>query len=132
MADEEVLFDSGRVRVTTHRATLFGTMFPIAALTSVRTIAKTDSPVLVVFGTLVVCLALLFGGLGWMGSNPSQAGWSLAIGLAGLVVLLLGGRTNHMVIVSTAGGDRNALVTRNQSFAYPVRQAIETAIVRRG
>jgi hypothetical protein len=145
--EETVLLDERNVRITTAKAQMNGTTYPMAGITSVRTRRESPSmflPMLLMLGGL----CLLFGAFitgSWAflsfqegALDPRPVGMCLVGGGLGLGLMMLGAQTSrgakgrHFVVLGTAGGDRQALSTYDHGFAVAVRQAIEDAITRRG
>lgn len=148
MVEEQVLLGEPArgVRITTAKAQLMGTTYPMAGITSVRTRRVAPSPVApILFGgaaLFALCVALLMGAVA-MPDEQGPLNPQLMMGAVGLGVggLLLGGvaanaassgKVRHVVILGTAGGDRQGLSTYDHQFADAVRGAIEEAITRRG
>lgn len=144
MAEEEVLFEQDRVRITTAKAQIHGTTYPMSGLTSVRTVKRVPATGGTFLLGMVGAVCLFFGllSLPMMGDPQTQgsgviclvtAGGSGAL-ILGMAVLshLTRGPVRWAVLLGTAGGDRQALVTADEDFADAVRQAIEDAITRRG
>lgn len=147
MALEEVLFEQGHARVTTTKVQIGGTTYPLNGITSVRTLKRADSPLmgilLLVFGASMLVMAAMCG-LPMLSPDATQDAATAAapffffFGGGGAIVLLIGITTmrglgtRYAVVLGTAGGDRQALVTRDGDFAAEVRDAIEQAITRRG
>lgn len=141
---EELLFEGDGVRITSTRATIYSTTYPINGITSVRVARKSPSigvPVIVMTcGSFLGFLVLCFGT-----SMVSQTGQSPGV-MSALVVpgsIVLGswalglwmisrGKGTYNVVLGTAGGDRRALGTKDKWFAEDVKDAIERAVIQRG
>lgn len=138
MAAEEVLFQQGHARVTTTKVQIGGTTYPLSGITSVSTKELRETPLpqlgLLFGGTAFLLLALLIL------SNDAVPDKILAnlFGAAGVATMAIGLiwlrslGARYAVVLGTAGSERAALVTRDQTFATAVRDAVEQAITRRG
>lgn len=138
MKQDEVIYAYGGVRVTTAKVEIKGTTYPVNGITSVGTRvvkgAASHGPLLAICG---IC-GLLFGGSLLVMSNTAPGlfwfgGMAIAAGVFLLVLASQSapGRDRTAVILGTAGGDRQALVT-DEDAALSLKSAIETAIERRG
>lgn len=149
MADEVILEDRG-VRITTTKALIGRTTYPVNGITSVGDAVERPTltmPLVVGLGSLV------FGGLGalelfvaLLPPPPGQLVESATAMLIGgpLLMLLaticlglavrmwLTSAPRYFVVIGTAGGERRALGTPDREFAEQVRAAVEEAISRRG
>lgn len=147
MADEEVLLERDRVKITTTKAQIYGTTYPMNGITSVRTASKTDSPlgavILLVLGLGAIFVALSMAGVAFneealQETRELARAIALPAGGIGIICAIMGVvgfrqiGTRYLVLLGTAGGDRQALSTRDRGFADEVRQALEDAITRRG
>jgi hypothetical protein len=146
MAEEQVLLEDRGVRITTAKAQMHGTTYPMGGITSVRTRRVAPSPggpILFGGGGLAVLMgALLVGAVALPDEqsplNPQMMGFAVVLGLGGLALLAVAAnaassaKARHVVVLGTAGGDRQGLSTYDQDFADSVRSAIEEAITRRG
>jgi len=144
-----VLLEEPGVRVTTTRVTLGDATYPVAGLTSIRLEQEGAGGlpfVLCAVGvvTLLFAGALTFVAFGFgmapeanLGAVIGTAIFAVGLGLFGLLILgwaaaAARAETPYLVILGTAGGDRQGLKTSDRARADRVRAAIEEAVTRRG
>jgi hypothetical protein len=147
---EEIIFSQGEILVTRARFVVSGQTYPIAGITSVRIGTKpashTGSGLVMICGMLLF-LASLFAAV----VNPIRSayqqptlspsliwgpGWGPKI-LGALFVV--GGifwwcfeKPRYLVIVGTAGGDRQAYMSPSRPQIERIIDALNSAIVSRG
>lgn len=135
MAEEEVLFEQRMVSITTHRATLNGTMYPITGITAVRNVTIPGSVMGNLFGMALVMLGLPTGMMVFVvepiGTILTFAAIAVFLVVAGVALAIRRPRTTYVVVLSTAGQNVHAFKTADQVLAREVREHIERAIVRR-
>jgi hypothetical protein len=120
--------DNSGVRVTSARVIIFNKTYSLANISSVSVFTQpAKRGGLIVFG-----LALgLFGVAGLSGKNSGCAIASLlAAGLAIAIAFMM--NDSHFVRITAAGGETNALESKNRQYIQTVVDAINEAIVQRG
>ena len=137
---QQLLFESGDIRITSTVAQFGGTSYQIATIGSVGIAQhRTRRPVTVaifILGALVLAGSLLSQHFEMMatgtGSRSGQltiSGIVIMVG-AGLLQLVWPGR-RYLLIFKTAGGDIAALKSRKKDLVVRVKQAIEQAFIAR-
>lgn len=148
---EEVIFEDRRgAKVTNTRVMLHGTTYPVNGITSVRAVtippANGCAAMLVLVGIgVVLCGALFTVAGGMVLSNAEAREGGFVVLIVGISVLVIGvivavaafysfnaTKATYAVVIGTAGGDRRGLITSDRAFASAVREAIDTAVTRRG
>ena len=137
MGDEATLHESAHAVVTTARAMIGGTTYPVSGITAVS--------LAVIPANRNAGLALALGGLITAGccglpniTRFEEYPIAVFLGLLGLLVMPLGfvaagtATAKYAVVLGTAGGERRALVTNQKSVAHDIVVALNEAIVRRG
>lgn len=115
---EEILYESGVVKITPARVVSGGATYAVANISSVK--AENDSGVryggiaVVVLGSLVALSAIYVG---------------LAAVAIGIVLIIFGKRTN--IIITTNATEQHAFSSRDEKAALAVASAINLAIMKR-
>lgn len=139
MADEVELLNYECAHVTSVKAVLDGTAYPIGGITSVRMVKQTQS----LFVPLVMGLngTTFLYCAGLVALDPRSDGvpslWGFLFGLGGLGMLAIGGAVlsrgaDFVVLIAGAGREVSALRTTNRVMATCVRDALDAAITNRG
>ncbi len=132
--EEKTLLQESGVTITTARAVLGATTYPIAQITSVSTTALPASKAPAVLAALLG-LCCILPGIGMTNAQGERADpvW-LGIGavlVAIAVVLWVATKDRFAVVLSTAGLQANAVVSRDKSHVARVAVALNEAIVQR-
>lgn len=137
---EETIIDRGDVKITTKRAIIRGTTYPIASLSAVRVDAIPPSVGILFFfgaGAAVFATALIAGALN-SASGLADLNWALLIGgvlLAGLTFLcwwvFFTAKPSYVVRLHTAGLQSDALLSPTRELPDAICAALNDAIVRR-
>jgi hypothetical protein len=123
---EEVIFQQGSVSVTKTLVRIGNKSYPVNGIVSVfvRNVG------VVWWAAIVGAIAILIGISNAGGGQGSQ---NFIVGLViggGLIVYAL--TRPSVLVLKTAGGDVDALVTRDKAFLNDVKGAIEEAVSKRG
>ena len=138
---EETLLEERGVTITTKRAEIWGTTYPISGVTSVginRVAPSAAFPlILMVSGVLGFFLTSCISLVALGDTDPSAfevllvpvlisgSMWGLAFWL------LSRGKPTYSVMIGTSGGDRQALSTPDMLLAEDIKEALEKAIIQR-
>jgi hypothetical protein len=134
---ETVILERDGVTITTKRAVIQGTTYPIASLSAVS-LAKVPAPV----GCMVItALGFGVGGLvmtaaGVAGGTDASMGFTV-FGLTMLVAMILvavmirRARGTYVVRLHTAGLQTDALKSNDADLANAINSALNEAIIRR-
>jgi hypothetical protein len=137
---QQLLFESGDIRITATVAQFGGTSYQIANIGSVGiTHQRTRRPVTVaifILGALVLAGSLLSQhfemtatGAAWRSGQLTISGIVIMLG-AVLLQLVWPGR-RYLLIFKTSSGDIQALKSRKKDLVVRVKQAIEQAFIAR-
>jgi predicted small integral membrane protein len=125
---EQVFFAEGNVQVSRSRIVIDNQTYPISGVTSVRTetlAVDRQQSFICIFAGIVIPFGLWeFVGI-----------IALLLGIAVLVVgvwLWQQAKPKYQLFVGTAGGDRLALSSHDESFVQRVAGAINNALIARG
>jgi len=129
MSQETVFYQDDQVRVTNSRAVLKGKTYAMANITSVSHVDASASLVWPVIIFLIGLVVFLFALMGDGTTCTLVVGIAMCVGVVGWFVFL---RTRYAVVIGSASGETQALVSRDKSYTAKVAAAINEAIVRRG
>jgi len=123
---EEVIFQQGSVIVTKTLVRIGNKSYPVNGIVSVfvRNVG------IVWWAAIVGAVAVLIGLANSSGASGTQ---NMVAGLViggGLIVYAL--TRPSVLVLKTAGGDVDALVTRDKAFLNDIKTAIEEAVAKRG
>ena len=132
---EEILYEGDGAQVTTARAVIHGTTYPIANISSVR-VQRVPRPILgVLFWLFITANAATTGMCLSGGDSEAMLGGAVCMGLLPALIaagLFFGDGPKHTVILATAGGESKAYASRHREKALAVEAALNDAIIRRG
>ncbi|APR87772.1 Hypothetical protein A7982_13121 [Minicystis rosea] len=125
-SQETTYFSDDRVTITSTRAMFDGTMYPLRNITSVRawTVKKRVLP-------LVLGILFCFFALPMFGAGVGLGGTVLLLGI-GLICLHVFSRDWHYVRIGTAGGETDAVASKDGAYISLVVFKLNDAIVNRG
>jgi hypothetical protein len=153
MSTEEAVFHQDEeVLITNTRAVLRQDTYSMANITSVRARVKPANPlpgiVIAAVGLLptACCGCSTLGILPMVGSGELEdigaglmtGGASLAGAIFGLLIvaggvaLAVAAKPSHIVVIGTAGGEKDALSSKDSDYVTRVVRALNEAIVHRG
>lgn len=120
--EEKTFFQHDGVHVTNSRFVVDGQTYAMSNITSVK--AWVNKP-----SRLIPILLIVFGVLPIIGG--SKAYGALILAVAGVIWFLLQ-KTYYHVQLHTAGGETNALKSKQKEYVEKVVGAINEAIIHRG
>lgn len=127
---EHVFHQDEGVYISSSRAVVFGTTYALANITSVRswTVDKAVLPL------LLAILFTLFGGWLVVASSTTNAlGYmSLAVGVLCAVYYFVVSKKMYHVKIGTAGGEVDALRSKDANYTNQIVAAMNNAIIHRG
>ena len=123
---ERTFYEDATVKVTNMRFIVGEQTYVMRNITSVkpyRIAASTIIPFLIILGAVV-----------FLGIGASNRGDSGSIALGGImlvlgIVILLGLKTKHFVMLTTAGGEVRALESTNKDYIAEIVEALNSAII---
>lgn len=123
---ETIYFNDKRVMITSTRAMFDGTTYPLPNITSVRawTVKKRLLP-------LVLGIIVCFFALPTFGAGAGLGGTVLLLGI-GLICLYVFSHDRHCVRIGTAGGETDAVKSKDEAYISLVVLKLNEAIVNRG
>ncbi|MCA9689941.1 MAG: hypothetical protein KC636_10055 [Myxococcales bacterium] len=127
---EEVLYESGDIRITPARVVLGAATYAVANITSVRAVTDTirrSIGVAIALVALGVIALVLTDKLAWDWVPTVEYG-GFAIFLAVLLVVF---GVEHQVVVTTGARESVAFKSRNKPLALEIASAINLAIMKR-
>ena len=135
---QQLLFESGDVRITSSIAQFGGTSYQIANIGSVRAgMYKTRRPIVIMIFILGLVfliaafadrtLELAAAGLAFRSAELALSSVAIMVG-AGLFQLICP-RRNYTLILKTSSGDVQAFTSRKKELVVKVKQAVEQAFI---
>lgn len=119
-------YSDNRVTITSTRAVFDGTMYPLRNITSVRawTVKKRLLPLVVGIITCVFALPMF-------GAGAGLGGTVLLAGIAAICIYVFSSDW-HYVRIGTAGGEADAVASKDHAYISLVVFKLNDAIVNRG
>jgi hypothetical protein len=121
---ETVFHTDGAVNITNARAVLGGKTYAMSNISSVTMVKKKVNIVLVAILGIIALASL-----GMLGSSPITTILVIAV-CAGLIYLLV--RPAYGVVLGSASGESEALVSRDRVYIEKIVNAMNEAIIHRG
>ncbi len=130
---EQVLHSDGHVKVTSKSFTVFGTMYPLRNITSVKMVmipAKRGCAVLLLLFGFLQVFASFFAQVpddlpDWL----YYAQWGFAaLVLVAAILWLRSSKTKYGVVISTAAGEETALSSTQRPYVEKIVHALNTAV----
>jgi hypothetical protein len=128
-AQETTYYQAGDVHITSSRAVMGGTTYPLANISSV---GVGEKPVNRSMGVIAIVLALAAIACGLSGSENAGIGWVVAVILIMAGVYSFVQKPDYFVKVGSAGGEQRALVSKDRAYIEKIVAALNEAIIKRG
>jgi hypothetical protein len=133
---QELLFELNSARVTPHIATFGGTSYQISNIGSVRvTQRKRYNPLAViifVIGLGILAAAIVKSRMTGMAEESfSMAATGIAVVIGSLLLQLIWPLRVYVLVFGTAGGEVDAVMSRDKEFVSNVQKAVEQAFTVR-
>ena len=121
--EEKIFFNQGNVSVSNSRFVVDGQTYAMSNVTSVKSGTTPPSRGVAVLMALIGLVCLL-------GSGGVFIAGLVAIAIA--VLVWIGNKAKHSVILNTSSGENQALVSEDKSYIINVVSSLNEAIISRG
>lgn len=123
---EPVFYQDAHTFVSRSRIVLNGVTYPVAAISAVASQVIPKSTALAILGVLAIMFGVLF-------CFASVAGgiFCFLCGGAGIAIYIWGQSDRYVLLLATAGMQRQALVSPNREYVGAILNAINNALASR-
>jgi hypothetical protein len=132
MNQERTFYADNNVLITNTRAVLFGSTFALANITSVRSWKSNKSPLSLVMGILLIVTGIALAILTAVISGSVGCGGSMVLLGAPLVGVYFLQNDWYYVKIGTAGGEVDAVMSKNATYVNALVEALNNGIIHRG
>ncbi len=123
---EPVFYQDAHTFVSRSRIVLNGVTYPVAAISAVASTVITKSPAIAILGVLIGIVGLLF-----CFASVAVGIFCLLCAFGCIAIYIWGQSDRYVLLLATAGMQRQALVSPNREYVGAVLNAINGALASR-